>query len=229
MSDMDNYRTSKEYREILRILQKSATLHENILWQSHTLGKNIIPVQFLEIDFIARELVVTFNSQHYRIDDDLPLYVKLSYRETVFKITSFKQGQNSVFFTFPELIKTEELRLTPRHTFKPLQEKYVTLRSTMNDVTKDAGNELKVRVMDISATGLGLVVSEQNRSFLKNNRVLWLTGLQDMKLVYPILAEVVYINSEVDPKFVIKKQKSIKVGLKISGSFNPEIYNLFLL
>lgn len=228
MNKIENYRTCEEYREILRILQKSATLLENILWQSHSLGKTIIPVQFIEIDFISRELVVNISSAHHKIDDELPLYVKLGYRTSVFKITKYRQNQDTIYFSFPELIKTEELRMFPRHTFKPIQEKYVSLRSTMNDVAKEGGNELKVRAMDVSEHGLGLVVSEHNRNFLKNNRILWITGLQDMKLVYPVLAEVMYINSEVDPKFLIKKQKSLKVGLKISGTFQEDVYQHFL-
>ena len=87
---------------------------------------------------------------------------------------------------------------------------------------------MKVRAMDVSDTGLGLVVSEQNRNFLKNNRILWVTGLQESELAQPVLAEVVYMNSEVDPKFVIKKQKSLKVGLKISGNFSEDIYTRFV-
>jgi hypothetical protein len=49
-----------------------------------------------------------------------------------------------------------------------------------------------------------------------------------MSFNHPVLAEVIYINSEVDPKFQIKKQKSLKVGLKLSGYFQPEVYNHFL-
>lgn len=228
MSNLDTYRSSTEYREILRILQKSTTLQENFLWQAHALSKTVIPVQYIEIDFITREVLINFNSEHHQIDMDLPLYVKLGYRTSVFKITNFRQSQNSLNFSFPELIKTPELRSYPRVSFKASQEKHVTLRSTMNNVTRDSGNELKVRAIDVSEFGLGLIISETNRSFLKNNRVLWVTGLQDMNFSHPVLAEVIYINSEVDPQYQIKKQKSLKVGLKLSGYFQQDIYNRFL-
>lgn len=228
MSNLANYRSSTEYREILRILQKSTTNPDNFLWQSHALSKTVIPVQYIEIDFITREVLVNFNSEHHVIDTDLPLYVKLGYRDSVFKISNFRQNQNSLNFSFPDLIKTPELRTYPRHAFKASQEKHVTLRSSMSNVARETGNELKVRAIDISEFGLGLIVSESNRSFLKNNRILWVTGLQDMSFTHPVLAEVIYINSEVDPKFQIKKQKSLKVGLKLSGYFQPEVYNRFL-
>ena len=228
MSNLANYRSSTEYREILRILQKSTTDQENILWQSHALSKTVIPVQYIEIDFIAREVLINFNSEHYVIDQDLPLYVKLGYQNNMFKISNYRRTQNSLNFSFPDLIKTPELRLYPRLSFKASQEKFVTLRSSMSSSLKETGNELKVRAIDISEFGLGLIVSETNRSFLKNNRILWVTGLQDMSFSHPVLAEVIYINSEVDPQFQIKKQKSLKVGLKLSGYFQQDIYNRFL-
>jgi hypothetical protein len=226
MTNLENYRSTTEYREILRILQKATTLQDNILWQSHALGKTVIPVQYLEIDFIAREVLVNFSSEHYRIDTDLPIYIKLGHRTSVFKVSQFRQNQNSLYFSFPELIKTQELRNARRLTFRPVQDKFVTLRSSS---VRENGSELKVRAMDVSETGLGLVVSEQNRNFLKNNRILWITGLQESELARPVLAEVVYMNTEVDPKFVIKKQKSLKVGLKLSGTFPEDIYGRFLL
>ncbi len=227
MSISDQYRSSTEYREILRILQKATTFQENFLWQSHVLGKTIIPIQYIEIDFISREVMVSFNAEHYRVDSDLPIYVKLDYRTSVFKVTNYRRVQNVLYFSFPELIKTQELRKLPRHTFKPTQDKFVTLRSSSPNM-REGGGELKVRAMDISQYGLGLVVSEQNRNFLKNNRILWITGLQDQILENPVLAEVVYINSEIDPKFMTKKQKSLKVGLKISGIFPEPTYRSFL-
>ena len=224
MSKLENYRSTTEYREILRILQKATTLQDNILWQSHALRKTVIPIRYLEIDFITREVLVNFHSEHYQIDSELPLYVKLDYRTSIFKIGEFRQNQDSLHFSFPELIKTEELRTTPRHKFRAAQDKYITLRSSSG---RENGSELKVRTMDVSESGLGLVVSEQNRSFFKNNRVLWLTGFQESTLVHPVLAEVVYINSEVEPEFIIKKQKSLKVGLKISGTIPEDLYSRF--
>lgn len=225
MNNLESYRSSEEYREILRILQKSTALQENLIWQSHALGKTVVPIHYLEIDFISREVLVNFNSEHYRLDPKLPLYVKLGYRTSVFKVSEYRQGHDSVYFSFPELIKTQELRFNPRQNFRASQEKFVTLKSLNSN---DAGSELKVRAMDVSETGLGLVVSDQNRHFLKNNRILWVTGLQESKLDHPVLAEVVYINQEVDPKFVIKRQKSLKVGLKLSGIFPELIYHRFL-
>jgi hypothetical protein len=228
MSNFENYRTSFDYREILRILQKSTTLQENFLWQSHALGRNVIGVHHFEIDFVTREVVVYFDNQRFQLEDHLALYVKLDYRTSVFKVSQFKQVQNAIHFAFPTEIKTLELRSSPRLMFHPNQDKVISLKPSLSG-NRESGNELQVRALDISEYGLGVLISENNRSFLKNNRILWVTKLGDMNLNYPLLAEVVYMNNEVDARFHNRKQRDLKVGIKLSGIFPSDIYQHFIL
>jgi hypothetical protein len=225
----DKYRSSTEYREILRILQRATTLQENIVWQSDALGRNIISIQHFEIDFVAREVVIYFDSQRFRLDPELPLYVKLDYKTSVFKVAHYRVGQHTLHFAFPEEVKTLELRAQERTAFATEKEKFVGLRSSnISSSQKESGTEMKVRVMDVSPQGLGLIVSEQNRSFLKNNKILWITRLQEKALPYPILAEVVYINNEVDHRLQNRRVKELKVGLKLSGLIPEDKFQTFI-
>jgi hypothetical protein len=228
MGILDNFRSCLDYREILRILQKASAAPENFLWQSHSMGRNVIGIHHCEIDFVSREVVAHFDSKRFSLDTELPLYVKLDYRSSVFKVTSYRQNQDTVHFAFPEEVKTLELRSYPRHQFPPGKEKIICLKPSLTG-SRDQGNELRVRVFDISQYGLGLIVSESNRSFLKNNRILWVTKLGEHDLTHPILAEVVYINNELESRYLVRKQKELKVGLRLSGVFPSEIYELFLL
>lgn len=228
MMNLESYRSSTDYREILRILQKASSLQDNFLWQSHAIGRTVIPVHHFEIDFVTREVVVYFDTQKYLVDTQLPLYVKLDYHTSVFKVMDYRTTIESVHFSFPIEVKTQELRALPRHAFRPQADRAVSLKPTLTGLNRESSHELQVRVMDVSESGLGLIVSEHNRSFLKNNRILWVTRVQDMPLLYPVLAEVVYINNEVEAKYQIRKVKEMKVGLKLSGSIPPEIYHKFI-
>lgn len=225
MFDQNAFRTCLEYREILRILQKSSSLQDNFLWQSLVVGKNIVKIHHFEIDFVSRGLQIYFDGATSRIDLKLPLYVKLDYRSSVFKIKDFQVSHNCISCQLPTEIKALELRSNPRHRFDENQEKYVTLRPSLN-VSMDLAMEIQVKVTDVSTYGLGLIVSENTRAYLKNNRILWVTKLQSLQLQYPILAEVVYISSDGESKF--NRKKELKVGLKLSGVFPPRIYQAFL-
>lgn len=221
----EKYRSCTDYREILRALQKASTQTDNFIWQSTALGKNVIPVHHFEIDFVTREVNVFIDFLRFKIDQELPIYMKLDYRVSVFKVTDYNQEQQCITFAFPKEVKTIELRSAPRAAINPNHEKFAMIKTPK---ANDQGPELKVRVTDISHEGLGILVSELNRSFLKNNRILWITQLQDTQLESPILAEVVYINSDIDPKFHNRKQKSLKVGLKLSSMFPSEEYQKFI-
>lgn len=226
--NLENYRSSREYREILRILQKSSSLQENFLWQSGPNGRNIVPIQNFEIDFVSREVVIYFNPKLYLVQKQLPLYLKLHYRTTVFKVDEYRQGIGTLNFSFPKEIKTQELRFHPRHQFDPAQEKYVTLRPSMKGKIEGM-EEIQVKTVDISYFGLGLVISEQNRIFMKNNRILWVTHLQGLALNHPVLAEVVYVSSEFDIRYNTRKIKELKVGLKLSGVFSEDSLHQFII
>lgn len=224
MIDQNAFRTCLEYREILRILQKSSSLQDNFLWQSMAVGKNIVKIHHFEIDFVTRGLMISYDGTRSKVDPNLPLYVKLDYRSSIFKITEFQVGTNVIACQLPTEIKALELRTNPRHRFADNQEKFVSLKPSLTAM--ETTNEIQVKVADISTYGLGLVVSENNRAYMKNNRILWVTRLQDIDLQYPILAEVVYISNESESKF--GKRKEVKVGLKLSGVFPPRIYQDFL-
>lgn len=226
--NLANFRTSTEYREILRILQKSSSQGENILWQSHALGKNIVPINHFEIDFVSRGVVIYYDYNQFRVDAGLQLYVKLDYRTSVFKIPEFRLTKNAIHFSFPAEIRSEELRQAERHFFDPSIERFVTVKPAISSQQADAAQEISMRAIDVSRLGLGLMVSESNRSFLRNNRILWITKLQDMRLNMPIMAEVMYINNELDQRYVKRKQKDLKVGLRLSSHFQDEVFNNFI-
>src|SRR5690606_35426068 len=109
--------------------------------------------------------------------------------------------------TFPEEVKTIELRSTSRRVFLPNEDKVVTLKPSLPGRMSDNAPELTFRAVDVSLQGLGLLVSESNRSFLKNNRILWVTKLGDEILRDSLLAEVMYMSSDIEPRYQVKKQK----------------------
>lgn len=219
------YRDCTNYREIIRIIQKSSYLPGNLIWQSGPKGKLVIEATHLEIDFVSRGIALSYNTQKYKLEPNLPLYVKLEHRSSVFKITQFAEGINSLHFSFPETLKTLELRSERRFEFAE-GEREISLKPSLNLLNSDSGNEIKVRLVDLSLSGVGLLLSENNRSFIKKNKFLWLTEIDGHRLYDPILAEVVYVTSDDEGKIYRRKEKALRVGLKLSSTIPKEILSL---
>lgn len=213
---IDSYRDCTDQREILRIFQKSSSLVDNLLWQSDAAGKKLIHPQHIEVDFVSRGISVYYDDRKFPVNPDIPLYGKLDYRDTVFKVLDYRLGHNSLQFAFPSLMKSRELR--SRHRILLQDGQHLSLRPTHGGKATDLGNELHVRLLDLSSEGAGLLVSEANRSFLKNNRILWLTKVNEAELPRPILAEVVYMTPL--PRV---RQRELKVGLKLSSELPQDL------
>lgn len=214
----ESYRDCSSYREILRIVQKSSYLPGNLIWQSTPKGKIVLPASHLEIDFVSRGISLSFDAQKYTLDQNLPLYVKLEHRSSVFKVSSFAVGINSLHFSFPETLKTLELRSEQRFEFEE-GEKELSLKPSLGLLNADSGNEIKVRLVDLSRSGAGLLLSENNRSFIKKNKFLWLTEIDGKRLGDQILAEVVYTAKDDQNR----KERALRVGLKLSSQIPREV------
>jgi len=221
---LETYRDCTNYREILRIVQKSSYLPGNLIWQSRPSGKLVIEATHLEIDFVSRGIALTFDNQKYKLDPNLPLYVKLEHRSSVFKVTQFAEGINTLHFSFPETLKTMELRSERRFEFAEGQRE-IALKPSLNLLNSDSGNEIKVRLVDLSRSGAGLLISENNRMFIKKNKFLWLTEIDGHRMYDPILAEVVYAKSDDEGKIHRRKERALRVGLKLSSKVPKEIFS----
>lgn len=211
---MPNYRTSVESKEILRLLQRSGTIEGNFFWQSVAGNKKIVPIVHIEIDFVARDVMVAFENYNFEVDPDSPIFVKLETNQTVFKVSQFTFINGEIHFAIPEEVKTLEMRAKPRFVLPVEKEKTYSLKPVQNGA---GTQQLKVKAVDICEDGIGIIVSEMNRSFLRHNRILWLTELAGIELKHPILAEVVYLQSH-QQGMKLSRNKEVRAGLKLSGT-----------
>jgi hypothetical protein len=222
------YRTSLEFREILRIFQRTTMLSDNLIWQTDRFGKkNIIPIDYIEIDFITRGVAVFYNPNLYKLDLHSPLYVKLDYKTSVFKIFSFSVDRSSILFSFPVEIRTLELRSSKRYALSSNSGKEVILRPA---IIEDhlLLHQVSATVIDISLGGMGLLVPETFYHFFKTNRILWITQIGGHRGGGPILSEVRYLNNDFDSHLYRQKQKFFKVGLKLSTALSPNMLSTFI-
>lgn len=215
------YRTTEEFKEVLRTLQRSTSLSDNIFWQSKGSHKTVFPIDHFEIDFVTRGVVVFYKGHLQQLDPALPLFVKLDYKTSVFKVLEYSIQKDSIHFSIPSLIKTRELRSGPRHIIPMDLEKNVVLRpAVMSDHSHV--QETSAKVIDLSLRGLGLAISQNAYQFFKKNRILWVTHIDDLRLEVPLLSEVRYINDDLDAHFQKSKNKYLKVGLHLSSTIPKE-------
>lgn len=223
---MQNYRTTNSREEILNIIEKSSTDSKSIIWQSYSDHRNIFEIDVIELDQLRGLVRLNIDQNKNLINDKLLVYLKLSYRDTIFKGYVKDITSTEVSIEIPQEIKTTELREYPRLKFNINEERFVGIGIHSN-LVKGASQQLKTRLIDISIFGMGLFVSEENINFFQVGNEVFLESLGDIDLIKRHPAQVKYTQKQkikVDGKII----KGHKVGVKFSLAISQEKLDNYL-
>lgn len=210
---LNNYRTTQNFREISKLLANSKNLKDSFLWQNTSGKRYIFNIEDIQVNERFMSFGATLSRKMFPFFNSLTqTYCKLNYRDTVFKISIINFVDNTVTFNLPSEVKTLELRANPRQKFKPSEGKFVTIQ-VASELLASATQALKFQVIDISATGLSLVISEKNLKYFESGFSFNITTLMDHELVASQKADMVYYQ-----QFKFKSRGKItsayRVGLK---------------
>lgn len=194
--NLAKYRDTNDYREILRLFQKSSDHEGNLLWQNINGERKVFSISHLEIDFVGRE-VVAYLDNPQDVSPGLPLYSKLSYNDTIFKVQDFFVQQDCLSFKFPATLKTWELRASERFLLDDDDEHSVVLSVSGKS---DTSQQMKVSLKDFSAKGLGLSISELNKHIIKNNKSFWIHAIDSFRFTEPLQGTVTHLSKEAQGK-----------------------------
>ena len=190
MSIAQNYRSTKSWKEIIKVVQKSNELEDNFIWQTNSSERVILGVSHLEVFAELNVIKLTVEeTEKLNLYDES--YLKLSFRDSVFKVTIFKIEGNQVSILVPDEIKAKEFRKHPRTKFKPKDEKMATLLLSA-ELMSNTQVSLQFQVIDISETGMSIVVSDQNLELIHNATRIVLEKLGESKLSFKVPAQLIY-------------------------------------
>ena len=219
---LENYRTSRNFNEIVKILHHSVGDTKSFLWQSKSYTKKPSRHIFSILDLVVNERFNTFtvkisNPDNFITDSKGETYAKFSYKDTVFKVEVISKVSNNIALSLPVEVKAAELRRDYRHRFKPSDMKLAALQISV-ELIMNATQELKFQVIDISSGGMSIVISERDIKYFEDGSKFKLTMLADSHLGDGYELDFVY-----SQKFRFKShgrvQSAYKVGLCAKEEF----------
>ena len=153
------YEISKDRDEILKTIRESSSDNRNILWQNKGDGRVILDIFDFKIDPIKE--IIRFNVlDPNSIEDGKPLYIKLSHRNMIFKGSLITKSVKGIFVRIPDQIKLEELREHKRYAFEATEKRQVLLE--IDSSIENIKEHLNINLLDVSQSGLGIIVSPQD-------------------------------------------------------------------
>jgi hypothetical protein len=210
---LQSYRISTSSDEILNVLQKN-TQDTCIMWQTFPSHRTIFTFHEYKIDLKTNKILIPADVTNEKLNSKLPVYVKIPFRETVFKGSVLNIKESEISLAIPNEVQMRDFRENLRSSFIP-GEKFVDIKTSVGGVSS-----LKVSLKDISQSGIGLMVSENNIHLFQSGQTLELCGVNDDVLRIPLIGTVVYTSKQ--PKINSAKGFFYRVGIKMF-SLIPEI------
>jgi len=191
-ASLSNYHITNSHTEIVDAMIRSTRANQTILWQTVNGQRTVYPVTGLSLDASRKMLTFTFSPSTSVISAAAPIYVKLAFRETVFKVSPTQTLAGQVVVTMPEEIHWRDLRVKKRLSFRR-GERHVITRPYFAHLRSDQLPSLKVSLRDISERGVGVYISHQNVDFFKVGKFIELTALGEAGLPRPLLGHVMWV------------------------------------
>ena len=184
-----SYQISTSQQDIMEVMIKSAADNVSILWQSFEGHRTIYPVSALDLDLKSHQVTLSFSPTSTLLEPHVPVYVKLAFRETVFKGQLLKTMPGQILLHLPEEIHWRDFREKKRLQFRR-GERHVVTRPYFAHLRADQLPSLKVSLRDISEHGIGIYVSHDNADFFQSGKLIELTSLGENGLSRPLLGHV---------------------------------------
>lgn len=177
------------------------------MWQTFADHRTLYNIEHFELDTERKRITITYEISVEAIDKKVPLYIKLPFRETIFKGTIFEQVNNVISVDIPTEIHMRDFRHTLRTSIDPsLKGAYLRPMASSPDTL------IKVNLRDISQKGLGIYVQEKNIHLFRRGSLLELSGFDGIEFSTPLLVKVVW-TSRPDPQAL--KRFGVRVGIEM--------------
>jgi hypothetical protein len=219
------FRDSNSLLDIKSLIDNS-TSARTILWQSINDNRVVYAIEDYQIN--DEDQIVQLMIKDYKDDIDVnkTIYIKLSYRETLFKAHVMSLVDNKLSLFVPKDVKTQELRSKPRIQFSAGDEKFVTI-SLENGLSKVKVQSLKFKVVDISESGISILVSDQNKTIFEKSQKVVLTHFGEFELPDPIFIEAKY-SHHFRYRHRGKSVSSNKTGFAFHVLISPQYLDVFV-
>lgn len=209
---LKSYQISTSPQEIMDVLKKNRSEDNSIMWQSFPEFRKVYNFYRFGLDLFRKKIVIEADKTAQDIHKNRPIYVKLSFRESIFKGTILEMTENELTLDIPKEIHVREFRESLRSVFNP-GVKFVDLKPSMKTSAFDRMPSLKVSLRDISTKGLGLIISENNIHLFKVGQLIDMIGTGGELLDSPIAGVVAH--SQKQPRVGNDKGVFYRVGIKM--------------
>jgi hypothetical protein len=163
---MDNYRLLAHKDEIIKMVKKAPVQEIGVIWQTVPCKREIYQIKKLEV---LSDAMIFHTTLPFEFENDFPVYIKLNYKNLVFKISpdEYMVSKNQMSCPYPKEAKAIEERSTER---TPIPEKNAP-KLTLRVLSGGTAQDVEVILDNIS----------EKREFFMRNTVFKLIKINELE------------------------------------------------
>lgn len=212
-----SYRISTSGQEILQLMMKSFENKKPILWQTYNSHRVVHDITAFDLNLQKRQIKVSHGASQELLDPSRPAYVKLPFRDSVFKGEILNALPGSISLKIPTEVHWREFREQERVQFK-LNEHFITLKPHVPHMLPELLPTMKLAIKDITMNGFGMFTSGDNDQFFKEQKFLDVTGLDNSALSRTHSAFIVW-RQRVQTKTELAQGLVWRLGVRMINPF----------
>ncbi|MCE3013094.1 MAG: hypothetical protein LW878_08505 [Proteobacteria bacterium] len=212
-----SYRISTSGQEILQLMLKSYENQRPILWQTYDSHRVVHDITAFDLNLQKRQIKVSHGASQELLDPSRPAYVKLPFRESVFKGEILSAQPGTISLKIPTEVHWREFREQERVQFK-LNEHFITLKPHVPHLLPELLPTMKLAIKDITMNGFGMFTSGDNDQFFKEQKFLDVTALDNINLSRSHSAYIVW-RQRVQTKAELAQGLVWRLGVRMINPF----------
>lgn len=205
--------------QIITALERAAP-YNGELWQTTEQGRQVLLIVQMVVDIKIDKLVIRCLGM-LDIDTASPIYVRLSYRSIIFRLNpgQYRIFGDRIICDYPLEAAGLPERRNERYALPYDSEISLSLKRNIRSL-RETVFELEVRIMDVSESGFGVIISGNNRDYIRQLDNCWIRAVDQKSMTTPILSRVRYVA----PKGYFLKRGEVRVGLALERALNEETF-----
>jgi hypothetical protein len=199
----ENYEQAQDISEIETIFKKSIP-GESIVWQNKEKGRVVYDITDIGFNAEEHKCKVSLRPSSNAISSSQTIFIKLSHRQSIFRITDYKLDGQIVRFTVPGVVKALNTQKYKRMDFDITKvDKKINLYC--ENIAWDTKEIVSAKVMNISQKGLCVVVPDVHRNLIESAQIVYLKS---------------FFEHEFDTKIFIQPTYMLKMRYRAQGILN---------
>ncbi|MBA2405669.1 MAG: hypothetical protein H0V66_12910 [Bdellovibrionales bacterium] len=206
---------------IVAAIERGASFGGDI-WQTGLVHeRNVFQIVQIQLDAAHDKVILRTNSLT-TVEQDYPIFIRLRYRNILFRLEpyQFKVCGDKLICIIPKDVKALAMRSSERFVLPFELDISLSLKRFARTI-KEQTPELEVRIIDVSESGIGILISGPNKEFLKPYDHFWIKAIDHKMLNRDIFGTVLYVA----PKGYYLRRQDVRVGLSLNTPLSWDTFS----